>query len=125
MRLYAEHGQPVIEATSRTIATVAGMFRADWPTSAEVAELISTSVTAEMFDKRYKNVFAGDERWQTELGLPECDTARQVVERLFVLDVQPLAAARHAEALVGWLQGQEREIAARVEGKFSSEASSS
>jgi aconitate hydratase len=35
-----------------------------WPTSAEVAELIRTSVTPEMFDKRYKNVFAGDERWQ-------------------------------------------------------------
>ena len=35
-----------------------------WPSSAEVAELIRTSVTPDMFDKRYKNVFAGDERWQ-------------------------------------------------------------
>ena len=35
-----------------------------WPTSAEIAELIRTSVTPDMFDKRYANVFAGDERWQ-------------------------------------------------------------
>jgi aconitate hydratase len=35
-----------------------------WPTSAEIAELIRTCVTPDMFDKRYKNVFAGDEKWQ-------------------------------------------------------------
>jgi aconitate hydratase len=35
-----------------------------WPTSAEVAELIRTSVTPEMFDKRYGSVFQGDEKWQ-------------------------------------------------------------
>ncbi len=35
-----------------------------WPTSAEVAELIRTCVTPDMFDKRYKNVFAGDDKWQ-------------------------------------------------------------
>ena len=35
-----------------------------WPTSAEIAELIRTCVTPDMFDKRYKNVFAGDEQWQ-------------------------------------------------------------
>jgi aconitate hydratase A / 2-methylisocitrate dehydratase len=35
-----------------------------WPTSGEIAELIRTSVTPEMFAKRYGSVFVGDERWQ-------------------------------------------------------------
>jgi aconitate hydratase len=35
-----------------------------WPTSAEVAELIRTSVTPDMFAKRYGAVFTGDEKWQ-------------------------------------------------------------
>ena len=41
------------------------MFLKDiWPTSTEIAELIRTCVTPEMFDKRYGRVFEGDERWQ-------------------------------------------------------------
>ncbi|HEX5997848.1 MAG TPA: aconitate hydratase AcnA, partial [Hyphomicrobiaceae bacterium] len=35
-----------------------------WPTSAEIAELIRTSVTPAMFAKRYGAVFQGDEKWQ-------------------------------------------------------------
>jgi aconitate hydratase len=35
-----------------------------WPSSAEIAELIRTSVTPEMFAKRYGSVFVGDEKWQ-------------------------------------------------------------
>jgi aconitate hydratase len=35
-----------------------------WPTSTEIAELIRTSVTPEMFAKRYGAVFVGDEKWQ-------------------------------------------------------------
>ena len=35
-----------------------------WPTSAEIAELIRTSVTPDMFAKRYGHVFEGDEKWQ-------------------------------------------------------------
>jgi aconitate hydratase len=35
-----------------------------WPTSAEIAELIRTSVTQDMFAKRYGAVFQGDEKWQ-------------------------------------------------------------
>src|SRR5262249_19290933 len=35
-----------------------------WPTSAEIAELIRTSVTPDMFAKRYGAVFEGDEKWQ-------------------------------------------------------------
>jgi aconitate hydratase len=35
-----------------------------WPTSAEIADLIRTSITPEMFDKRYGAVFEGDEKWR-------------------------------------------------------------
>ncbi|MDO1558945.1 aconitate hydratase AcnA [Brevundimonas sp. 2R-24] len=35
-----------------------------WPTSAEVAEVQRKAVTAEMFAKRYKDVFKGDKHWQ-------------------------------------------------------------
>jgi aconitate hydratase len=35
-----------------------------WPTSAEIAELMRTSVTPEMFAKRYGAVFEGDEKWR-------------------------------------------------------------
>ena len=35
-----------------------------WPTSAEIAELIRTSVTPDMFARRYGAVFTGDEKWQ-------------------------------------------------------------
>jgi hypothetical protein len=61
---------------------------------------------------------AGDERW-IELVGHQPRTARACVEALFMLDQQPLAAARHAGSLVDWMNGMEREIAARVEGKLS------
>ena len=35
-----------------------------WPTAEEVAATIETSIEADMFTSRYKDVFAGDERWQ-------------------------------------------------------------
>ncbi len=35
-----------------------------WPTTQEVANLIRTSVTNEMFRERYGDVFKGDEHWQ-------------------------------------------------------------
>jgi aconitate hydratase len=35
-----------------------------WPTNEEVAAMVLSSVTPEMFEARYANVFAGDERWQ-------------------------------------------------------------
>lgn len=35
-----------------------------WPTAAEVAAVIDSSIDAEMFTSRYKDVFAGDKRWQ-------------------------------------------------------------
>lgn len=35
-----------------------------WPTSKEVAELVDSIVTREMFQTKYADVFKGDERWQ-------------------------------------------------------------
>jgi len=35
-----------------------------WPSSAEIAEVVRTCVTPEMFAARYSDVFKGDERWQ-------------------------------------------------------------
>ena len=35
-----------------------------WPTSAEVAQLVESVVTREMFQAKYADVFKGDERWQ-------------------------------------------------------------
>ncbi|MBV8136661.1 MAG: aconitate hydratase AcnA [Deltaproteobacteria bacterium] len=41
-----------------------------WPSSAEVAEVVAKSVTAEMFRSEYAQVFDGDERWRT-LAVPK------------------------------------------------------
>jgi aconitate hydratase len=35
-----------------------------WPTSKEIADIVRTVVTAEMFAARYSDVFKGDEQWQ-------------------------------------------------------------
>ena len=35
-----------------------------WPTSQEIADVIDSSINADMFTSRYKDVFAGDVRWQ-------------------------------------------------------------
>ncbi len=44
-----------------------------WPTSAEVDEVIASSLNKEMFTRDYADVFAGDERW-TSLPTPTGDT---------------------------------------------------
>ncbi|MFM8352140.1 MAG: aconitase family protein, partial [Actinomycetales bacterium] len=38
-----------------------------WPTASEVQAVVDASIDAEMFERNYADVFAGDERWQ---GLP-------------------------------------------------------
>jgi len=35
-----------------------------WPTNAEIADLVRTHITPEMFKQRYSDVFKGDEHWQ-------------------------------------------------------------
>nr|MBA3310726.1 aconitate hydratase AcnA [Nocardioidaceae bacterium] len=54
-----------------------------WPSPAEVAEVVSTSISSEMFIRGYDDVFAGDERWQT-LPTPEGDTFEWDAESTYV-----------------------------------------
>jgi len=35
-----------------------------WPSSVEIAAIIRENITPQMFERRYANVFKGDERWQ-------------------------------------------------------------
>ncbi len=44
-----------------------------WPTQAEVREVIDRTLRSEMFSDIYRDVFRGDERWQS-MPLPEGDT---------------------------------------------------
>ncbi|MBC9731922.1 aconitate hydratase [Nocardioides marmotae] len=44
-----------------------------WPSPQEVERVIGESITSDMFDSSYADVFAGDERWQS-LSTPEGDT---------------------------------------------------
>jgi aconitate hydratase len=44
-----------------------------WPTEAEIDEIISSAIGAEMFTESYADVFAGDEQWQS-LPTPEGET---------------------------------------------------
>ena len=65
---YAIAGDMNIDLTTEPLAfTPEGkpVFLKDiWPTSKEVAELVDTIVTREMFIEKYADVFKGDERWQ-------------------------------------------------------------
>ncbi len=44
-----------------------------WPTEAEIDEIVSSSIGAEMFSDSYADVFAGDQQWQS-LPTPEGET---------------------------------------------------
>jgi aconitate hydratase len=44
-----------------------------WPTEAEIEEIVSSAIGAEMFTDSYSDVFAGDEQWQS-LPTPEGET---------------------------------------------------
>ena len=44
-----------------------------WPSPTEVEETIAQAINSEMFGESYKDVFAGDERWQS-LPTPEGNT---------------------------------------------------
>ncbi|KJK48949.1 aconitate hydratase [Lentzea aerocolonigenes] len=54
-----------------------------WPSPAEIAEVISTSISAEGFTKGYTNVFSGDERWQS-LPTPTGNTFEWDAESTYV-----------------------------------------
>jgi aconitate hydratase len=59
-----------------------------WPTNKEINDLIESSLSREMFESRYGNVFAGDEMWQN---IPVTTGQTYQVERRF--DLCPPAPA--------------------------------
>ncbi len=65
---YAIAGSMAIDITSDPIGTDSAgndVYLADiWPTEQEVNDAIASSINADMFTSRYKDVFAGDARWQ-------------------------------------------------------------
>ncbi len=55
------------------IGTSGPVFLRDiWPTSQEVADVVLTSVKAEMFSTQYADVFTGDKQWRA-IAIPEGD----------------------------------------------------
>ncbi|MFN4158486.1 MAG: aconitate hydratase AcnA [Gemmobacter sp.] len=65
---YALAGDMNIDLTTEPLGqTPAGkdVFLADiWPTNKEIADLVAQVVTREAFQKKYADVFKGDEKWQ-------------------------------------------------------------
>ena len=57
-----------------------------WPTEAEIDEIISSAIGAEMFTRSYADVFAGDEQWQS-LPTPEGRSSTGILTR-------PMSAGR-------------------------------
>ncbi|MCB0916614.1 MAG: aconitate hydratase, partial [Actinobacteria bacterium] len=64
---YAIAGRMDVDITSEPLGVGSDgepVYLADiWPTSEEIAEVISSSIRPEMFSERYQDVFAGDSRW--------------------------------------------------------------
>ncbi len=54
-----------------------------WPTPSEIEEVIAAAISSEMFDESYKDVFAGDEAWQS-LPTPEGKTFEWDPESTYV-----------------------------------------
>lgn len=54
-----------------------------WPSAADVAKVVDSSITKEMFSSDYADVFAGDERWRS-LATPEGKTFEWAPESTYV-----------------------------------------
>ncbi|HEX7536659.1 MAG TPA: aconitate hydratase [Dermatophilaceae bacterium] len=54
-----------------------------WPNAADVASVVDSSITKEMFTSDYADVFAGDERWRS-LSTPEGKTFEWAAESTYV-----------------------------------------
>ena len=70
------------------------VYMADiWPTQAEIDEVINSSISAEMFARRYADVFKGDERWANletpEGNLFDWDEASTYIRRAPYFDGMP------------------------------------
>ncbi len=54
-----------------------------WPSQMEIAETVERAVLAEMFERQYKDVYAGDERWNS-FDVPAGDTYAWVPDSTYV-----------------------------------------
>ncbi len=54
-----------------------------WPSRMEIEETMQRAVRSEMFERQYKDVFAGDERWNS-FAVPEGDTYAWVADSTYV-----------------------------------------
>jgi aconitate hydratase len=54
-----------------------------WPSRMEIEETMQRAVRAEMFERQYRDVFAGDERWNS-FAVPEGDTYAWVPDSTYV-----------------------------------------
>jgi hypothetical protein len=95
--------QLIVDCCDEVVRPTVGVEPKDWP-----------AADADGGPLRFDG---SDPRWDS-------DTARGAVEELYNLDLQPLADAGHADALVDWLQGLDAEADSRVEGKSENGADS-
>ncbi len=67
--VYALAGTMDIDLASEPLGQDAegrDVFMADiWPTTEEIEEVVGGSISAEMFERRYADVFAGDDKWRS------------------------------------------------------------
>jgi aconitate hydratase len=74
---YAIAGRMDLDLTTQPLGTDfdgSPVYLSDiWPTAAEVQAVVESAIDAEMFQARYADVFAGDERWRS-LPTPTGDT---------------------------------------------------
>ncbi len=42
-----------------------------WPSSSEINEIVNNSISTEMFKKRYKEIYNGDQNWQSIMSIPD------------------------------------------------------
>ena len=75
--IYALAGTMDIDLATEPVAVTDGgkeVFLTDlWPSAAEIAEIVNSSISAQMYTERYADVFDGGERWKS-LETPKGDT---------------------------------------------------
>ena len=75
--IYALAGTMDIDLATEPVAVTDDgkeVFLTDlWPSAAEIAEIVNSSISAQMYTERYADVFDGGERWKS-LETPEGDT---------------------------------------------------
>ena len=84
---YALAGTMDIDLTSEPLGTGKSgqpVYLSDlWPSQKEIADIVLSSVAADMFTRDYADVFAGDDRWR-DLAVPPGDTFAWEAESTYV-----------------------------------------